>query len=97
MYPSEFSAAGIELLVPGDDDREFLDEVIYGELAVGEIRPEVRQRCLDICRRHEEKDGIDSVILGCTELPLVISADDLSIAVLDTTVTHVGAILAAAA
>jgi len=45
---------------------------------------------------HLGKDGIDSVILGCTELPLVISSDDLSIQVLDTTSAHVGAILAAA-
>jgi len=96
MYPKEFSAAGIELLIPGEDDRQFLDEVIYGELALGKVRPEVRERCLDICARHERRDGIDSVILGCTELPLVLAAGDLSIAVLDTTVTHVEAILEAA-
>ncbi|MDX2435914.1 MAG: amino acid racemase [Acidobacteriota bacterium] len=96
MYPREFAEAGIEIVVPGDDDREFLDEVIYGELALGTVRPEVRQRCLKICERHVGNDGIDSVILGCTELPLVISSDDLSIAVFDTTVVHVEANLAAA-
>jgi len=96
MYPKEFSGAGVELVVPGDDDRKFLDEVIYGELALGTVRPEVRQRCLDICAKHIREDHIDSVILGCTELPLVISGDDLSVALLDTTVIHVGAILTAA-
>ncbi len=70
--------------------------MIYGELALGTVRPEVRQRYLDICAKHIQEDHIDSVILGCTELPLVISGDDLSIAVFDTTVIHVEAILEAA-
>ena len=96
MYPREFADSGIEIFLPGDEDREFLDETIYGELALGTVRPEVRRRFLDICERHTERDRIDSVILGCTELPLVISSDDLSITVLDTTAIHVDAILAAA-
>jgi aspartate racemase len=96
MYPGEFAGVGIEIVLPNDDDRRFLDETIYGELALGTVRPEVRQRCLDVCARHIEKDSIDAVILGCTELPLVITSDDLSIAVLDTTTIHVEAILAAA-
>jgi aspartate racemase len=96
MYPREFAGAGIEIVVPGDGDRDFLDHTIYGELALGKVTPAVRQRCLDICERHINEDRIDSVILGCTELPLVISSDDLPIAVLDTTVIHAQAILAAA-
>jgi len=96
MYPREFGSAGIEIVVPGDGDREFLDHTIYGELALGKVTPEVRQRLLEICGKHIREDGIDSVILGCTELPLVISNDDLSIAVLDTIVIHTAAILAAA-
>jgi len=96
MYPREFTAAGIDVVLPDTDDRGFLDQVIYGDLAVGNVSPDVRRRCLDICARHIEKDGIDSVILGCTELPLVVSGADLEIAVLDTTVIHVDAILAAA-
>ena len=96
MYPREFADAGLEIVVPAEGHREFLDDVIYGELAIGLVRPEVRTRVLDICAKHIQEDHIDSVILGCTELPLVISDDDLSIAVLDTTKIHVGAILAAA-
>jgi aspartate racemase len=96
MYPRKFAEAGIGIALPGDDDREFLDQTIYNDLAVGRVTPEVRQRYHEICAQHIEKDGIDSVILGCTELPLVISSDDLSIPVLDTTEIHVGAILAAA-
>jgi len=97
MYPREFIDAGIRIVLPGEDDREFLDQTIYNDLAIGRVSPEVRQRYHEICAKHIESDRIDSVILGCTELPLVISSDDLSIDVLDTTKTHVAAILAAAA
>lgn len=97
MYPRELAEAGIRIVLPGKDDREFINYTIYNELALGQVSPETRQRYLDICTRHIETDGIDSVILGCTELPLVISRDDLSVEVLDTTRIHAAAILAAAA
>ena len=96
MYPREFAEAGIRIVLPNEEDREFLDQTIYNDLAIGHVTPEVRQRYHDICSRHIEASGIDSVILGCTELPLVISSDDLPIQVLDTTEIHIGAILAAA-
>ena len=86
----------MRVVLPGEDDREFLDHTIYNDLALGKVTPEIRKRYLDICTRHIENDGIDSVILGCTELPLVISSDDLPVQVLDTTTLHVAAILAAA-
>ena len=86
----------IRVVLPDDQDREFLDQTIYNDLALGRVSPEIRQRYHEICARHIESSGIDSVILGCTELPLVIRPADLSIPVLDTTVTHVAAILAAA-
>ena len=96
MYPREFGEAGIQVILPADEDREFLDHTIYSELALGRVTPEVRQRYHEICTKHIESDRIDSVVLGCTELPLVISSDDLSIEVLDTTKIHTAAILAAA-
>jgi aspartate racemase len=92
MYPREFADTGIRVVLPGEEDREFLDQTIYNDLALGHVS----QRYHHICAKHIESDGIDSVILGCTELPLVISSDDLSIEVLDTTEIHVAAILAAA-
>jgi len=96
MYPGEFTDAGIGIVLPNSDDREFLDHTIYGDLALGKVTPEIRRRLMDICTRHISEDAVDSVILGCTEIPLVISGDDLPIQVLDTTRIHVAAILAAA-
>jgi aspartate racemase len=51
---------------------------------------------VQICTRHIEADAVDSVILGCTEIPPVITDADLPVAVLDTTEIHVRAILDAA-
>lgn len=96
MYPRELAAAGIDVVLPDESEREFLDDIIYGDLAVGRISQPIRQRCLDICTRFINEEGVDSVILGCTELPLVISSEELPVEVLDTTVIHAAAILAAA-
>ncbi len=96
MYPRAFAEAGITTVLPDEDERQFLEHTIYNELAIGRVTPELRRRYQEICMRHIELDRIDSVILGCTELPLVIAPDELPIAVLDTTVIHVDAILAAA-
>jgi len=96
MYPRELAEAGIELVVPNAEDRQFLDDTIYGELALGKVTPQVRNRVRDMCKRHMDQDRIDAVILGCTELPLVITNQDLPIHVLDTAKIHAKAILAAA-
>lgn len=93
MYPESFEEAGIDVVVPDDEDRAFLDRVIYGELAVGTVRPEVRRRCLGICGGAIEADGVEAVILGCTELPLVLGDGDLPVPLLDTVAIHVEAIL----
>ena len=96
MYPREFAEAGIQIALPSEEDREFLEETIYNDLAIGRVTPEVRRRYHDICTKHIEENGIDSIILGCTELPLVISNDDFPIEVFDSTIIHIDAILAAA-
>jgi aspartate racemase len=96
MYPAALSAIGAAVIVPRTEDREYLDHTIYNELAVGRVGDGVRARILGICRRHVTEGGADGVILGCTELPLVVSDEDLPVPVLDTTAIHASAILAAA-
>jgi aspartate racemase len=96
MYPRALGEAGVRVVLPDEDDRGFVDHTIYNELALGQVSSKTRQRYLDICGRHIDEDGVDAVVLGCTEIPLVITSDDLSVDVLDTTRIHVAAILAAA-
>ncbi len=93
MYPRRFAAAGLEVVVPAAEDRAWVDAAIFGELSLGLVRPELRRRLLDLCSRHLAAGAADGVILGCTELPLVIAQGDLAAPVLDTASVHVDAIL----
>lgn len=78
---------GIDVLIPPPDSRQLVHDVIYGELCHGVIRPEsreeYRQIIADLARR-----GAEAVILGCTEIGLLISAEDSPLPVYDTTDLH---------
>ena len=93
MYRDRLAAHGIELLIPDEEGRQRVDEAIYTELAVADVRPATRNRLLALCREAVEHRGADGVILGCTELPLVLGQADLPVPVVDTARVHVEAIL----
>ena len=78
---------GIEVLVPEPDERTLLHAVIYDELCLGKIENTSRQQCLEIISRLFAR-GAQAVILGCTEIALLISQDHTSIPLYDTTVIH---------
>ncbi len=96
MYPKRFAQGGIEVLVPDEEERQLIDETIYAELSVGKMKDETRNRYLEICERAIRQDGVDGVILGCTEIPLLIGPGDLAVPQIDTTRAHAAAIFAAA-
>ncbi|CAM4312375.1 aspartate/glutamate racemase family protein [Zobellia roscoffensis] len=77
----------IEVLIPSKEDREVVHDVIYHELSKGIINEESKNKYLDIICKAE-KEGAQGVILGCTEIPLLIQQKDCSIAVIDTTKEH---------
>ena len=78
---------GIEVLVPNDDDRTVVHDVIYKELCLGEIKPSSKQQYLDIVKRLHEQ-GAEAVIMGCTEITLLIGQQDTSVPLYDTTAIH---------
>ena len=78
---------GIEVLIPNAADREIVHQVIYTELSKGIISENSKQQYLKIIQKAE-KDGAQGVILGCTEIPLLIQQEDCDIAVIDTTKEH---------
>ncbi|CAM4382032.1 aspartate/glutamate racemase family protein [Zobellia nedashkovskayae] len=77
----------IEVLIPSKEDREVVHEVIYKELSKGIITEASKNKYLDIISKAA-KEGAQGVILGCTEIPLLIQQKDCSIAVIDTTMEH---------
>jgi len=78
---------GIGALVPGEDDRAWIHRLIINDLARGIIEPASRERLWTIIE-HLAAEGAQGVILGCTELPLLISADRGTIPLFDTLGIH---------
>lgn len=80
------------MLIPGETGREKVHRIIYGELCVGIVRPESKQELIQITNELIT-NGAQGVILGCTELGLLIRDGDVSASVFDTTRLHVVAAL----
>jgi len=78
---------GIEVVIPAEEDRRIVHDVIYGELVQGKVLDESRQAYARIIEASK-KQGAEGVILGCTEIPLLIHQKDASIPVFDTTAIH---------
>ncbi len=77
----------IEVVIPNEQERDQVHRIIYQELVHGQIKEESREEYKKIIR-HLEEDGAQGVILGCTEIPLLISDSDVNIPVFDTTRIH---------
>ncbi|TGD74735.1 aspartate/glutamate racemase family protein [Mangrovimicrobium sediminis] len=78
---------GIEVLIPEADDRRVVHRIIYEELCVGKFLPESKQAYLRIIQSLGDQ-GAEAVILGCTEIGLLITQADTTIELLDTTRIH---------
>jgi aspartate racemase len=77
----------IETLIPQIDDRKFIQSVIYKELSKGIFLEKSKTKFLRICD-DLSRNGAEGMILGCTEIPLIISQEDLQILIFDTTFIH---------
>ena len=78
---------GIDVLIPGEDDREMVHRVIYDELCLGTARDSSRDEFREIINRLVG-DGAQAVILGCTEIAMLVGAADSPVPVFDTTSIH---------
>lgn len=92
FYLGRLAAFGIEAVVPGESEREDVHRIIYEELCRGRIEPASKARYLSIIAAAAAQ-GADGVILGCTEIGLLISQADTALPVFDTTALHVDAAL----
>jgi aspartate racemase len=75
---------GLEVIIPDPNDRETVHRVIYEELCLGSIRPESKAQIAGIMSRLVQM-GAEGIILGCTELGLLIGAEDCHVPLFDTT------------
>ena len=95
FYRERLQVQGIDVLVPGDDDRNVVHDVIYTELCLGVIKDDSRARYLDIVARLAD-NGAQAIILGCTEIALLIRQSDTQVPLYDTTAIHANEAIAMA-
>lgn len=92
FYPEVFERAGIALVAPDEEEKEFIHRAYLGELLKNKFLPETRERILAVVNRLRDQDGIEAVILAGTELPLLLrGAEPEGVPFLDTTLIHVEA------
>ncbi|MGY2002995.1 aspartate/glutamate racemase family protein [Blastococcus sp. SYSU DS1024] len=89
------AAAGLDVLVPGPDDRDEVHRVVYEELVLGIVREESRGAYRGVVDRLVAR-GAQGVVLGCTEIELLIGPDDVAVPTFPTTALHVAAAVRAA-
>ena len=95
FYPEVCARHGVEVVAPGGEDRVRVHERYVGELLRGEFRDETRREVVSVVERMRDAEGVQGVILGGTELPLLLPGPTVAgLPALDTTALHVAAIVA---
>lgn len=87
FYKNKLASHGIRALIPGADGVEIINNSIYEELGKGILLPATREKYLIIIDELIQQ-GAEGVILGCTEIPLLIKQEDSPVPVFDTTLLH---------
>lgn len=87
FYKEVLRQEGIQVLIPGEKDRNVVNDVIYHQLCLGIISPQSRKEYLRIIGELAEQ-GAQGVILGCTEIGLLVSQENTSVPLFDTTLIH---------
>lgn len=79
---------GLKVIIPNKTEREYINEVIFNELCADKFYDKSREGYIRIVERLIEQEGVEGVILGCTEIPLLLGEKDVSVPVFDSTKIH---------
>jgi aspartate racemase len=93
FYPEEFERQHMTLVTPSETERAFIHEKYLGELLKNQFLPGTRDAILAVAERMRREDGVEAIVLAGTELPLLLRDSGTDLLFLDTTVTHVEAIV----
>ncbi|HET7186601.1 MAG TPA: amino acid racemase [Gemmatimonadaceae bacterium] len=94
FFPDVFARHGVAVITPSEAGRAWVHARYVGELLEGDFRDETRQEFVALVERLRDQQGVDGVILGGTELPLLLTTPDVAgLPTLDTTALHVAAIV----
>jgi aspartate racemase len=87
FFRDKLTEKNIEVVIPGDEERDFIHYSIFEELGRGIMKPETKSFYIDVMHKLAGQ-GAEGIILGCTEIPLLISSEDVNIPLFDTTQIH---------
>ena len=87
FYKSKLIEKGINVIIPDKNDIEIINEVIYDELCLGTINSDSKKKFLEIVDKLRSK-GAEGIILGCTEIELLIKNEDTDVPLFDTAIIH---------
>ena len=87
FYKSRLKERNIDVLIPDESDREFIQRTISDELLMGVFSDASRNRFVEICQELYGR-GAEGIVLGCTEIPLLLRQDDISIPIINTLTLH---------
>lgn len=93
LYADAFAKYGINAFVPTEEEQRAIHNIIFPNLQEGIVLPEEKRAILQIANRMLSDKKAEALILGCTELPLIIKEKDLDTLLLDTTQIHIEAIV----
>ena len=85
----DFSKADIEVCIPDKEDRELIAQRIFEELEIGIVKESTLKEFQDIIRKMQDKYKIEAIVLGCTELPLILNDSNCPVACLDSVEIHI--------
>lgn len=93
FFHEPFEKAGIEVIVPDQADRDYINDKIGSELELGVVKPETREQFLKIIDKLQKEQSAQAIILGCTELPLLFKGQPVNFPCLDTMDIHIQALI----
>lgn len=93
FYKNKLAEKNIDTIIPNEIDIEYINDCIYNEMSKGIFLPERKKRFIEIINDLQQQ-GAQGIVLGCTEIPILIKQEDVSIPVFDTTMIHAKAAVA---
>ena len=84
----DLAEAGIDVIIPLKEERELIAKRIFEELELGIVKESTLKEFTDIISRMQAEDGIEAVILGCTELPLLLNRENCPVDCMDSVEIH---------
>jgi aspartate racemase len=85
VYPAKLAAAGLEHRMPKPAEREVIDRIIFDELVYGKFTAEALAYYVSVIGRMQQEESCDAVVLGCTEIPLLVTPESSPLPTLDST------------